>query len=94
MKSTGCHIGIKGNHKADQLADVGRRKYLLLFGHISVNRVGGVEKEDEETPNFDEQSLLGMEGEGESGEEEEGPAPLTPLPVCEKQSARKCGAHR
>ena len=31
------HIGINGNGRADQLADVGRRKSLLLFGHISIS---------------------------------------------------------
>ena len=36
------HIGICGNHKADELADVGRRKSPLLFGHISMNVVGRV----------------------------------------------------
>ena len=34
------HIGIRGNHKADESTDVGRQKSPLLFGHISVNIVG------------------------------------------------------
>ena len=30
------HIGIKGNGRADHLADVGPRRSPLLFGHVSV----------------------------------------------------------
>ena len=73
------HIGIKGNHKADRLVDVGRCKSPLLLGNISVNMVGRVEEQEEERPNCDEQSLLGMEGEGEPEEEEDTRAPLNPL---------------
>ena len=30
------HIGIKGNERADSLADQGRRKSLRLQGHVSI----------------------------------------------------------
>ena len=72
------HIGFRGNHKADELADVGRRKCPLMFGHISVNMVGTVENGAEEEEEFDEQSLLGM-GEEEPIEEEDLCVHSTPL---------------
>ena len=42
------HIGICGDHKADELADVGHRKAPLLFRHISVNMVGRLDDGAEE----------------------------------------------
>ena len=60
------HIGIRGNEKADQLADLGRRKSPLLFGRISVTP----RQDDEE----EERELL----DGEIsvwGDEEEPPPP-------------------
>ena len=71
------HVGIKGNHKADELADVGRRKSPLLFGHISVNMVGRVQVEEDGEEEFDEQSLLG--DEGEPADVEDLVAPTTPV---------------
>ena len=72
------HIGIKGNHKADELADVGRRTSPLLFGHISVNMVGRVEGAGDEEEEFDELSLLGR-GAEESEELQDPDTPTTPL---------------
>ena len=60
------HLGIRGNEKADQLADLGRRKSPLLFGRISVT----LRQDDEE----EERELL----DGEIsvwGDEEEHPPP-------------------
>ena len=72
------HIGINGNHKADELADVRHEKFPLLFGHISVNMVGRVEDGAEGEEDFDKQSLLGM-GEEEPAEEEDPCAFSAPL---------------
>ena len=72
------HIGIDGNHKADELADVGRRTSPLLFGHISVNMVGRVEGAGDEEEEFDELSLLGR-GAEESEELQDPDTPTTPL---------------
>ena len=68
------HIGIRGNHKAGELADVGP----LLFGHMSVNMLGRVEDGMEEEEEFDKQSLLGM-GEEEPAEEDDLCVHSTPL---------------
>ena len=59
------HIGIRGNEKADQLADLGSRKSPLLFGRISV----APRQEDEE----EERGLL--EGEASVWGYEEEPPP-------------------
>ena len=59
------HIGIRGNEKADQLADLGRRKSPLLFGRISVTP----RQDDEE----EERELL--EGEISVWGDEEEPLP-------------------
>ena len=42
------HVGIRGNEKADQLADLGRRKSPLLFGRISVSPRPEEEEEERE----------------------------------------------
>ena len=71
------HVGIRGNHKADELADVGRRKSPLLFGHISLNMMGRVEVEEDGEEDFDEQSLLGI-NEGELADVADSGASTTP----------------
>ena len=63
------HIGIKGNGRADHLADVGRRRSPLLFGRIS-RRPHPTEKEDAPLP--EETSIWGWE-------ENEYSQSLTPL---------------
>ena len=71
------HIGIKGNTRADHLADVGRRKSPLLFGHVSVSQTGQQQPPD----NDDVQSLADLLEE-EAPELDEPPLPesqLTPL---------------
>ena len=70
------HVGIRGNHKADKLADAGRPKSPLRFGHISVNMVGRVEVEEDGEEEFDDQLLLGV-NEGEPADEEDSGAPTT-----------------
>ena len=48
-------IGICGNHKVDELADVGRPPVRAL-----VNMVGRVDEGEEEEEEFDESFVLGM----------------------------------
>ena len=55
------HIGIKGNGRADHLADVGRRHSPLLFGHISIRPPPM--PEDEELDHEQEESIWGWEEE-------------------------------
>ena len=64
-------IGIRGNEKADQLADLGRRKSRLLFGRMSVSPRPEEEEEEREL----------LEGEASVwGYEEEPPLPEEDCP--------------
>ena len=68
------HIGIRGNEKADQLADLGRRKSPLLFGRISVSP--RLEEEEEERELLEgEASVWGYEEEPPLPEEDCPPTP-------------------
>ena len=51
------HIGIKGNGRADHLADVGRRRSHLLFGLISIRPLLPPTPEDEELDQEHEESI-------------------------------------
>ena len=82
------HIGIRGNEKADQLADLGRRKSPLLFGRISV----APRREDKE----EERELLEGEASVWGYEEEPPPArrgpPPHPLPDAENTTGHTTAA--
>ena len=68
------HIGIWRNEKADQLADLSRRKSPLLFGRISV--APRREDEEEERELFEgEASVWGYEEEPPPSEEDHSPTP-------------------
>ena len=67
------HIGICGNHNADELANVGQRKSPLLLGHILVNMVGRVGEGEDEEEEFDKWSVPGMGEETQAEEEEKCP---------------------
>ena len=54
------HTGIKRNHRAHQLADVGRRLSPVLFGLISICMNRRVVEDEEEG---EDQALLGLEDE-------------------------------
>ena len=75
------HIGIKGNGRADHLADVGRRRSPLAFGHISICPPP---PPDEEPLEQDEESLWVWEEAEFSQPRSLEPAPWmpeTPLPA-------------
>ena len=55
------HIGIKGNKRADHLADVGRLHSPLLFGLISIRPSPPLE--DEDSDHEQEESIWGWEKE-------------------------------
>ena len=56
---TPSHIEIPGNHGADHLADVGRRRSPLLFGHISARlRQTDLEEEEEDAVEGEEGGAL------------------------------------
>ena len=57
------HIGIKGNGRAEHLADVGRRRSPLLFGLISIRPPPPPTPEDEESDHEEEESIWGWEEE-------------------------------
>ena len=69
------HIGIKGNGRADHLADVGRHRSPLLFGRISIHPPAPPPPPADEEPELpDEESIWGWE-EGQVSQPEAAPGP-------------------
>ena len=58
-----CHVGIVGNTHADTLADMGRRKFPLLRGYVTIARrsqMEGLAQEQEEESDLDEPPMFSL----------------------------------